>query len=82
MDIEYLSTEDLLDLARRLLGDPVPMRDIGLMGAAAVFLELNDASVSTAADDAVYGLVMTVASTDIGVDGIAAALRQMSVQST
>ena len=123
-DIEYLSTEDLLDLARRLLGDPVPVRDIGLLGAAAarpqasafgedaypdiwtkaaallhsvvnnhplidgnkrlgwlataVFLELNDASVSTAANDAVHDLVVTVASTDLTVDDIATALRAMN----
>ena len=34
-DFEYLDTDDLLDLARRLLGDPPPIRDIGLLGAAA-----------------------------------------------
>ena len=33
--IEYLDTEDLVGLARRLLGEPVPLRDIGLLGAAA-----------------------------------------------
>lgn len=31
---EYLDLDDLLDLARRLLGDPVPVRDIGLLGSA------------------------------------------------
>ena len=123
-DFEYLDTEDLVELARLLLGDPVPVRDIGLLGAAAarpqasafgedaypdawtkaaallhsvvnnhplvdgnkrlgwlataVFLELNDASVSSASNDAVYDLVMTVASTDIDVDAIAAALRAMA----
>lgn len=123
--VEYLSAEDLVELARRLLGDPVPVRDIGLLGAAAarpqasafgqdaypdiwtkaaalfhsvvnnhplvdgnkrlgwlataVFLELNDATVSAAANnDAVYDLVMTVASTDIAVDDIATALRAMN----
>ncbi len=121
--VEYLSAEDLVELARRLLGDPPPIRDVGLLGAAAarpqasafgedaypdiwtkaaallhsvvnnhplvdgnkrlgwlataVFLELNDASVSTAANDAVYDLVMTVASTDLTVDDIADALRAM-----
>ncbi len=120
---EYLDTEDLVELARRLLGDPPPIRDIGLLGAAAarpqasafgedaypdvwtkagallhsvvnnhplvdgnkrlgwlaaaVLLELNDASVSTACNDAVYDLVMTVASTDIGIDDVAAVLRAM-----
>lgn len=121
--VEYLSAEDLVELARRLLGDPVPIRDMGLLGAAAarpqasafgedaypdiwtkaaallhsvvndhplvdgnkrlgwlataVFLELNDASVSAAANDAVYDLVMTVASTDTAVDDIADVLRAM-----
>ncbi|WP_420625954.1 type II toxin-antitoxin system death-on-curing family toxin [Candidatus Poriferisodalis sp.] len=121
-DVEYLSTEDLLELARRLLGDSVPVRDIGLLGAAAarpqasafgedaypdiwtkaaallhsvvnnhplvdgnkrlgwlataVFLELNDASVSTASNETVYDLVMTVASTDHTVEDIADVLRR------
>lgn len=34
-DIEYLDVEDLLTLARRLLGDPPPVRDLGLLGSAA-----------------------------------------------
>ncbi|MDE0319683.1 MAG: Fic family protein, partial [Acidimicrobiaceae bacterium] len=33
--VEYLSAEDLVELARRLLGDPPPIRDMGLLGAAA-----------------------------------------------
>ena len=123
---EYLDTEDLVELARRLLGDPPPIRDIGLLGAAvarpqasafgedaypniwskaaallhsvvnnhplvdgnkrlgwlatAIFLELNDASVSAATNDDVYVLVMSVASTDIGVGDIAAALRAMGAR--
>ena len=32
---EYLDIDDLLELARRLLGEPVPLRDAGLLGAAA-----------------------------------------------
>lgn len=32
---EYLDLDDLIDLARSLLGDPPPMRDIGLLGSAA-----------------------------------------------
>jgi len=121
--VEYLSAEDLVELARRLLGDPPPIRDMGLLGAAAarpqasafgedaypdiwtkaaallhsvvnnhplvdgnkrlgwlataVFLEINDASVRAAANDAVYNLVMTAASTDLAVDDIATALRAM-----
>ena len=120
---EYLDTEDLVELARRLLGDPPPIRDIGLLGAAAarpqasafgedaypdvwtkagallhsvvnnhplvdgnkrlgwlaiaVFLELNNASVRTASNDAVYDLVMTVAEGDIAVYDIATALSAM-----
>ena len=33
-EIEYLEVEDLLDLARALLGDPPPIRDLGLLGSA------------------------------------------------
>ena len=123
---EYLDTEDLVELARRLLGDPPPIRDIGLLGAAvarpqasafgedaypniwskaaallhsvvnnhplvdgnkrlgwlatAIFLELNDASVSVATNDDVYVLVMSVASSDIGVEDVAAALRAMGAR--
>ncbi len=32
---EYLDVEDLIDLAALLLGDPAPIRDVGLLGAAA-----------------------------------------------
>jgi death-on-curing protein len=32
---EYLDTEDLVELAAGLLGDPPPVRDLGLLGAAA-----------------------------------------------
>ena len=32
---EYLDLEDLLGLAARLLGAPVPLRDLGLLGAGA-----------------------------------------------
>jgi death-on-curing protein len=31
---EYLDLDDVIDLARRLLGDPPPIRDVGLLGAA------------------------------------------------
>ena len=34
-NFEYLDAEDLVELARRLLGDPPPIRDLGLLGAAA-----------------------------------------------
>src|SRR5881392_2530593 len=32
--VEYLELEDLIDIARRLLGDPPPIRDVGLLGSA------------------------------------------------
>jgi death-on-curing protein len=32
--IEFLDLDDLLELARLLLGDPVPVRDVGLLGSA------------------------------------------------
>lgn len=34
-DFEYLDVEDLVALATRLLGDPPPIRDLGLLGSAA-----------------------------------------------
>lgn len=120
---EFLDLDDVLELARRLLGDPVPIRDAGLLASAvarpqasvagqdaypdvwtkaaallqslvnshplvdgnkrlgwlsaAVFLELNDASVAAASNDAVYDLVMEVAGGSIDVDRIAAALRSL-----
>jgi death-on-curing protein len=33
--VEYLDLDDLLSLATALLGDPAPIRDIGLLGSAA-----------------------------------------------
>lgn len=33
--VEYLDLDDLLSLAAALLGDPPPVRDIGLLGSAA-----------------------------------------------
>lgn len=33
-EIEYLDLDDLLTLATALLGDPPPIRDLGLLGAA------------------------------------------------
>ncbi len=126
--VEYLDVEDLLDLASGLLGDPPPVRDLGLLGAAAarprasafgedaygdiwskagallhsivnnhslidgnkrlgwlataVFLELNESSVSTVADDDVYDLVMAVATSTLSVEDIAAALQSMHGQAT
>ena len=50
--------------------------------ATAVFLELNDTSVSEAANGDVYDLVMAVAKGDLSVDDIAAALQRMHEQPT
>ncbi len=36
VDVEFLDLDDVLDLARRLLGDPPPVRDVGLLTAAVV----------------------------------------------
>ena len=33
--VEFLDLDDLVDMARILLGDPPPIRDIGLLGSAA-----------------------------------------------
>lgn len=33
--VEYLDLDDLIDLARALLGDQPPIRDVGLLGSAA-----------------------------------------------
>jgi death-on-curing protein len=33
--VEFLDLDDLIDLATMLLGDPAPIRDIGLLGSAA-----------------------------------------------
>lgn len=33
--LEFLDTDDLIHLARRLFGDPPPVRDVGLLTAAA-----------------------------------------------
>lgn len=32
--VEFLDLDDVIDLARMLLGDPPPIRDVGLLGAA------------------------------------------------
>jgi death-on-curing protein len=32
---EFLDLDDLIELARHLLGDPPPIRDVGLLGSAA-----------------------------------------------
>ncbi|MEZ5182281.1 MAG: Fic family protein [Acidimicrobiales bacterium] len=115
--VEFLDLDDLLDLAIRLLGNPPPVRDVGLLGSAvarpqttvggedaypsiwlkaaallqsivgnhalidgnerlgwlatAVFLELNGASVASATNDAVFDLVMSIATGASTVERIA-----------
>ncbi|MCB0952282.1 MAG: type II toxin-antitoxin system death-on-curing family toxin [Microthrixaceae bacterium] len=120
--VEFLDLDDVVTLARRLLGDPPPIRDAGLLGSAvarpqttvgtddayptvwmkaaallqsivanhalidgnkrlgwlatAVFLEINEASVATAAVDDVYDLVLGVASATSSIEEIAERLEQ------
>lgn len=122
-NVEYLDLDDLLALAKQLLGDDPPIRDLGLLGSAvarprttvygedayrdlwtkaaallhsivnnhalvdgnkrlgwlatAVFLELNDASVSHAVDDDIFELVIDVAAGEVEVEEIAASLRRL-----
>ncbi len=121
--VEFLDLDDVIELARRLLGDPPPIRDAGLLGSAvarpqttvggedayptlwlkaaallhslvtnhalidgnkrlgwlatAVFLEINGASVSGAAKDDVYDLVLAVAATKSNVGQIATQLEHL-----
>ena len=121
---EHLDLDDVLALTTRLLGDPPPLRDVGLLGSAvarpqttvggqdayptiwlkaaallqsivnnhalvdgnkrlgwlatAVFLELDDASVAGATNDDVYDLVITVASTKVTLEEIAARLESLA----
>lgn len=32
--VEFLDLDDVIEIARRLLGDPPPLRDVGLLGSA------------------------------------------------
>ena len=121
--VEHLDLDDLLDLARMLLGDPPPVRDAGLLAAAAarpqatvlgedaypdlwskaaalldsvvnnhalvdgnkrlgwlataVFLDLNGVDATVASNDAVYDLVMDVASRRQDVAELAGRLRRL-----
>ncbi|HQZ34133.1 MAG TPA: type II toxin-antitoxin system death-on-curing family toxin [Ilumatobacteraceae bacterium] len=121
--VEYLDLDDVLDLGRRLLGDPVPVRDMGLLGSAvarpqttvfgqdaypdiwtkaaallqsivnnhalidgnkrlgwlatAVFLELNNVSVSHAANDDVYEFVIDIAANNPDLELIAEGLLRL-----
>ena len=121
--VEFLELDDVIELARRLLGDPPPIRDAGLLGSAvarpqttvggedayptlwlkaaallhslvtnhalidgnkrlgwlgtAVFLEINGASVSRAANDDVYELVLAIAAARSNVEQIATQLEHL-----
>jgi death-on-curing protein len=121
--VEFLELVDLIDLARALLGDPPPIRDVGLLGSAAarpqttvfgqdaypdlvekaaallqsivnnhplvdgnkrlgwlataVFLEINGTNASDIGNDAVYDLVIWVASTNPDLDEISRRLRTL-----
>ncbi len=48
--IEYLDLDDLVDLARALLGDPPPIRDVGLLGSAAARPQTSAFGVDAYAD--------------------------------
>ena len=120
LEVEYLDLEDVVGLASRLLGDPPPVRDIGLLGSAvtrpqitvfgddayqdlwakaaalldsivnnhslvdgnkrlgwlatAVFLEINGITISVARNDAVYDLVIHVATRHSDIEEIASML--------
>ncbi len=126
--VEFLDLDDVIGLARRVLGDPPPIRDVGLLGSAvarpqttvgvedayptiwlkaaallqsvvgnhalvdgnkrlgwvatAVFLEINDASVAAAPNDAVYDLVMAIASSASSLEAIADQLKRFHTRST
>ena len=120
---DYLDLDDLVALAAGLLGDPPPIRDLGLLGAAearprssafgndaypdvwtkaasllhsvvknhplvdgnerlgwlacAVFLDLNGVDPTSASNDAVYELVIRVASEPIDLTDLADGLRSL-----
>jgi death-on-curing protein len=122
-EVEYLDTDDLIDLATLLLGDPPPIRDLGLLGSAAarpqatafgedacpdlwtkatallhsivknhalvdgnkrlawlataVFLEINGVPVTQVSNDAIYDLVIAVATGRDDVAEIAVELRSV-----
>jgi death-on-curing protein len=121
---EFLDLDDVIELAGRLVGNPPPIRDVGLLASAvarpqttiggddayptiwtkaaallqsvvnnhalvdgnkrlgwlvtAVFLEINNASVAAASNDAVYDLVLAVVTSDCDVQQIASRLQQLA----
>lgn len=120
--VEFLDLDDVIGLARRLLGEPPPIRDVGLLGSAvarpqttvglddayptiwlkaaallqsivsnhalidgnkrlgwlatAVFLEINDSSVTAATNDDVFDLVVSIASSTSNIGEIADRLQR------
>jgi death-on-curing protein len=48
--VEFLDLDDLLTLAERLLGSPAPVRDVGLLGAAAARPQTTAFGVDAYAD--------------------------------
>lgn len=123
---EYLELDDLVGLAAGLLGDPPPIRDLGLLGAAAarpqasafgedaypdvwtkaaallhsivknhplvdgnkrlgwlacaVFLDLNGIDPAPASNDAIYDLVIRVASEPIDIADLALSLEALPTE--
>lgn len=123
---EYLELDDLVGLAAALLGDPPPIRDLGLLGAAAarprasafghdaypdvwtkaaallhsivknhplvdgnkrlgwlacaVFLDLNGIDPTSASNDAIYDLVIRVASEPIDIKDLASSLEALPTE--
>jgi death on curing protein len=123
---EYLELDDLIGLAAGLLGDPPPIRDLGLLGAAAarpqasafgedaypdvwtkaaallhsivknhplvdgnkrlgwlacaVFLDLNGIDPTSASNDAIYALVIRVASESIDIADLALSLEALATE--
>lgn len=123
---EYLELDDLVGLAAGLLGDPPPIRDLGLLGAAAarprasafgedaypdvwtkaaallhsivknhplvdgnkrlgwlacaVFLDLNGIDPTSASNDAIYDLVIRVASEPIDIADLALSLAALPTE--
>lgn len=55
-EVEYLDTDDLVDLATSLFGHPAPIRDLGLLGSAAA-----RPSASAFGDDAYSDLLSKAA---------------------
>lgn len=75
--VEHLDLDDLIDLATGLVGEPPPIRDVGLLGSAAARPELNGIRVTHVANVAVHDFVIAGTVGHDDVDEIVAALRQL-----